>query len=39
MASEEVDRHGGGRVAALHLKLGALSGVVKEASAITAPRS
>ena len=31
MASEEVDRHGGGRVTALHLKLGALSGVVKEA--------
>ena len=31
MASEEVERHGGGRVTALHLKLGALSGVVKEA--------
>ncbi len=31
MASEEVDRRGGGRVTALHLKLGPLSGVVKEA--------
>ena len=31
MASEEVVRHGGGRVIALHLKLGHLSGVVKEA--------
>ena len=31
MASEEVVRHGGGRVTALHLKLGHLSGVVKEA--------
>ena len=31
MASEEVLRHGGGRVTALHLKLGQLSGVVKEA--------
>jgi len=31
MASEEVARHGGGRVTALHLKLGHLSGVVKEA--------
>ena len=31
MASEEVDRHGGGRVCALHLKLGARSGVVREA--------
>src|SRR5215467_5494712 len=31
MASEEVDRRGGGRVTALHLKLGSLSGVVKEA--------
>ena len=31
MASEEAVRHGGGRVLALHLKLGHLSGVVKEA--------
>lgn len=31
MASEEVERRGGGRVTALHLKLGPLSGVVKEA--------
>lgn len=31
LASEEVDRRGGGRVSALHLKLGSLSGVVKEA--------
>jgi len=31
MASEETARHGGGRVIALHLKLGQLSGVVKEA--------
>ena len=31
MASEEVVRLGGGRVTALHLKLGELSGVVKEA--------
>lgn len=31
LASEEVDRRGGGRVTALHLKLGSLSGVVKEA--------
>lgn len=31
IASEEVDRRGGGRVAALHLKLGQMSGVVKEA--------
>lgn len=31
MASEEVIRHGGARVTALHLKIGALSGVVKEA--------
>jgi hydrogenase nickel incorporation protein HypA/HybF len=31
MASEEADRHGAARVTALHLKLGHLSGVVKEA--------
>ena len=31
MANEEVLRRGGGRVAVLHLKLGPLSGVVKEA--------
>jgi hydrogenase nickel incorporation protein HypA/HybF len=31
MATEEVDRRGGGRVTALYLKLGSLSGVVKEA--------
>ena len=31
MASDEAGRRGGGRVAALHLKLGALSGVVREA--------
>ena len=31
MASEEAARLGGGRVTALHLKLGHLSGVVKEA--------
>ncbi|HET6977173.1 MAG TPA: hydrogenase maturation nickel metallochaperone HypA [Pyrinomonadaceae bacterium] len=31
MAHEEIDRRGGGRVTALHLKLGPLSGVVKEA--------
>lgn len=31
LAGEEVDRRGGGRVTALHLKLGSLSGVVKEA--------
>lgn len=31
MASEEVSRSGGGRVTALHLKLGPLSGVVREA--------
>ena len=31
MASDEVVRHGGARVAALHLKLGQLSGVVQEA--------
>lgn len=31
MANEEVGRRGGGRVAALHLKLGPLSGVVREA--------
>jgi hydrogenase nickel incorporation protein HypA/HybF len=30
-ACEEVDRLGGARVAALHLRLGALSGVVREA--------
>jgi len=31
MAIEEADRQGGTRVTALHLKLGTLSGVVKEA--------
>jgi hydrogenase nickel incorporation protein HypA/HybF len=31
MAEEESERHGGARVSAVHLKLGALSGVVKEA--------
>ena len=31
MANEETVRRGGGRVTALHLKLGSLSGVVKEA--------
>ena len=31
MANEEVSRRGGGRVTALHLNLGPLSGVVKEA--------
>ncbi len=31
VAEEELERQGGGRVLALHLKLGPLSGVVKEA--------
>jgi hydrogenase nickel incorporation protein HypA/HybF len=31
LAAEEADRQGGGRVAAIHLRLGPLSGVVKEA--------
>lgn len=31
VASEEAQRQGGGRVLAIHLKLGPLSGVVKEA--------
>jgi len=31
LAAEELQRQGGGRVEAIHLKLGALSGVVKEA--------
>ena len=31
VASEELQRQGGGRVEAVHLKLGPLSGVVKEA--------
>jgi hydrogenase nickel incorporation protein HypA/HybF len=31
VAAEEAERQGGGRVIALHLKLGPLSGVVKEA--------
>jgi hydrogenase nickel incorporation protein HypA/HybF len=31
LAGEEAERHGGGRVAAIHLKLGAFSGVVKAA--------
>jgi hydrogenase nickel incorporation protein HypA/HybF len=31
LAAEEAGRHGGGRVAAVHLRLGPLSGVVKEA--------
>jgi hydrogenase nickel incorporation protein HypA/HybF len=31
IAAEEAERHGGGRVAAVHLRLGPLSGVVPEA--------
>lgn len=31
LAEQEAERHGGGRVAAVHLRLGPLSGVVKEA--------
>jgi len=31
MAQEEAEKHGGAQVIAVHLKLGALSGVVKEA--------
>jgi hydrogenase nickel incorporation protein HypA/HybF len=31
LAAEEAERHGGGRVVALHVRLGPLSGVVKEA--------
>jgi hydrogenase nickel incorporation protein HypA/HybF len=31
MAQEEAERHGSGQVQAVHLKLGLLSGVVKEA--------
>ena len=31
MAEEESERHGGGKVSAVHLKLGQLSGVVKTA--------
>lgn len=31
VAAEEAERAGGGRVAAIHLRLGPLSGVVKEA--------
>src|SRR5262249_4495901 len=31
VATEELDRQGGGTVVALHLKVGALSGVVREA--------
>ena len=31
LAAEEVERRGGGGVAAIHLRLGPLSGVVKEA--------
>ncbi len=31
LAAEEVERQGGGRVAAIHLRLGPLSGVVKSA--------
>src|SRR5215472_8954828 len=31
LAAEEAERQGGGRVAAVHLRLGPLSGVVKEA--------
>jgi hydrogenase nickel incorporation protein HypA/HybF len=30
-AVEELERHGGGKVVAVHLEIGALSGVVKEA--------
>lgn len=31
MAQEEAERHGGARVSAIHLKLGALSGIVRKA--------
>jgi hydrogenase nickel incorporation protein HypA/HybF len=31
LAAEEAERQGGGRVAAIHLRLGPLSGVVKDA--------
>ena len=31
IAAEQLDRHGGGRVQTVHLRLGPLSGVVKEA--------
>lgn len=31
MAQEEAERHGGARVQAVHLKLGRLTGIVKEA--------
>jgi hydrogenase nickel incorporation protein HypA/HybF len=31
IAAEQAERHGGGRVAAIHLRLGALSGIVQEA--------
>ncbi|HLH28489.1 MAG TPA: hydrogenase maturation nickel metallochaperone HypA [Acidimicrobiales bacterium] len=31
LAAEEAERQGGGRVAAVHLRLGAFSGVVKDA--------
>jgi hydrogenase nickel incorporation protein HypA/HybF len=31
MAAEEAQRHGGGRICAIHLRLGPLAGVVKEA--------
>jgi hydrogenase nickel incorporation protein HypA/HybF len=31
LAAEEAERHGGARVEVVHLKLGALSGVVKDA--------
>lgn len=31
MAAEEAERHGGARVLAVHLRLGPLSGVIKEA--------
>jgi hydrogenase nickel incorporation protein HypA/HybF len=31
LAAEEAERHGGGRVVAVHLRLGALSGVVADA--------
>ena len=31
LAAEEVERQGGGRITAIHLKLGTLAGVVKDA--------
>jgi Zn finger protein HypA/HybF involved in hydrogenase expression len=34
IAEEEADQRGGARVSAVHLKLGALAGVVKDAAAL-----